>query len=93
MHWAKLLFGTIWAPLFMRLRSTLMPRDCVERATRLATGSPALGPLKSVALCKRCACVASTWKSIEAGLDSIRDAIALKHSPDTLAEMLEPSIC
>ena len=62
-------------------------RDCSERATRLTTGSAQLRPLKVVALANVAHCCLH-MQEYEAGLDSIRDAIGLKHTPDTPAEML-----
>ncbi len=62
-------------------------RDCYERATRLATGSAALRPFKAVALGNVAVCCLH-MQEYEAGLHSIRDAIALRHTPDTPAEML-----
>jgi putative two-component system response regulator len=62
-------------------------RDCYERATRLATGSAALRSFKAVALGNVAVCCLH-MQEYEAGLHSIRDAIALRHTPDTPAEML-----
>jgi len=62
-------------------------RDCHERATRISTGSAALRPFKSVALANVALCCLH-MQEYEAGLNSIRDAIALRHTPDTPAEML-----
>lgn len=62
-------------------------KDCSERATRLAVGHAALRPLKAVALANIAICCLHT-QDYEAGLNSIRDAIALRHTPDTREEML-----
>ena len=62
-------------------------RDCSERATRLTTGLAQLRPLKVVALANVAHCCLH-MQEYEAGLDSIRDAISLKHTPDTPAEVL-----
>jgi putative two-component system response regulator len=62
-------------------------RDCYERATRLATGSAALRSFKAVALGNVAVCCLH-MQEYEAGLHSIRDAIGLRHTPDTPAEML-----
>lgn len=62
-------------------------KDCFERAIRLATGSATLRTVKAVALSNVAVCCLH-MQEFEAGLHSIRDAVGLKHSPDTLAEML-----
>jgi putative two-component system response regulator len=62
-------------------------RDCFERATRLATGSPALRSVKSVAQANVAVCCLH-MEEFEVGLDSIRNAVGLEHSPTTLAEIL-----
>lgn len=62
-------------------------RDCHERATRISTGTAALRPYKSVALANVALCCLH-MQEYEPGLNSIRDAIALRHTPDTPAEML-----
>ena len=62
-------------------------RDCSERATRLTTGSAQLRPLKAVALANVAHCCLH-MQEYEVGLDSIRDAVGLRHTPDTPAEML-----
>ncbi len=56
-------------------------RDCSERATRLTTGLAHLRPLKAVALANVAHCCLH-MQEYEAGLDSIRDAVGLKHTPD-----------
>ncbi|MBA2548031.1 MAG: HD domain-containing protein, partial [Burkholderiaceae bacterium] len=62
-------------------------KDCFERASRLATGTATLRSLKAVALANVAVCCLHT-QDFEAGLASVRDAVGLKHSPDTLAETL-----
>lgn len=62
-------------------------RDCYERATRISTGQAPLRSFKSVALANVALCCLH-MQEYEAGLNSIRDAIALRHTPDTPAEML-----
>jgi putative two-component system response regulator len=62
-------------------------RDCAERATHVATGLPALVPLKAVAL-GNVALYCMHMQEYEAGLQAIRDSIALRHAPDSPAEML-----
>ncbi len=62
-------------------------RDCFERATRLTTGNAALRSFKTVALANVALCCLH-MQEYEEGLNSIRDAIGLKHTPDTPAEML-----
>jgi putative nucleotidyltransferase with HDIG domain len=62
-------------------------RDCSERATRLATGSPQLRALKAMALANVAHCCLH-MQEYEAGLDSIRDAVGLKNAAETPAEML-----
>ncbi|MBC8106660.1 MAG: HD domain-containing protein [Anaerolineae bacterium] len=62
-------------------------RDCAERATRLATGSAALRQWKAVALAN-VALYCMHMQEYEAGLNSIRDAIGLGHTPQTPAEIL-----
>lgn len=62
-------------------------RDCYERATRISTGQPALRSLRSMALANVALCCLH-MQEYEAGLNSIRDAIALRHTPDTPNEML-----
>jgi putative two-component system response regulator len=62
-------------------------KDCYQRATRLATAAPALRAFKAVALANVALCCLHMEES-EEGLTSIREALALKHAPDTPAEML-----
>jgi len=62
-------------------------RDCAERATHVATGLPALVALKAVAL-GNVALYCMHMQEYEAGLHAIRDSIALRHAPDSPAEML-----
>ena len=76
----------------MRLRSTLMPRLLSSERLVWQPGLRHCGPLKSVALANVALCCLH-MEEYEAGLDSIRDAISLKHAPDTPAEMLESSFC
>lgn len=62
-------------------------RDCAERATRLATGSAELRPLKAHAL-QNVALYCLHMGEYESGLNSIRDAISLSHTPAKPADML-----
>ncbi len=85
---AKLPSGSILGTAFYEAALYADARDCAERATRLATGSTQLRSLKAVAL-GNVALYCMHMQEYEAGLDSIRDAIALRHAPDTPAEMLD----
>jgi putative two-component system response regulator len=62
-------------------------KDCAERATRLATGAPALRSLKAIAL-TNVALYSMHMQEYESGLNSIRDAIGLSPPPNTPAELL-----
>ena len=62
-------------------------RDCAERAIRLATGSAALRSFKAVALANA-AHYCMHMQEYDAGLDSIRDAIAVSPIPNTPAQLL-----
>lgn len=62
-------------------------RDCYERSTKLAIGSPLLRSLKAIALQNVALCCLHMQEH-EAGLESIRDAIALREVPATPSEML-----
>jgi len=62
-------------------------RDCAERATRLATGSTALRAFKAVALAN-VALYCMHMQEYEAGLNSVRDALGLGHTPEKPAEIL-----
>ena len=62
-------------------------RDCGERAVRLATGPSELRQLKVLAL-SNVALYCLHMQEYEAGLDSMRDALSLGHTPTTPAEML-----
>jgi putative two-component system response regulator len=62
-------------------------RDCYERATQLATGSPALRQLKAMAMANVAMCCLH-MQEYEAGLDSIRDAIALRDVVESPTELL-----
>jgi putative two-component system response regulator len=62
-------------------------RDCCERATRLATGQPALRALKAMALANVAVCCLHMQEH-EAGLNSIRDSIALRPDSESPADML-----
>lgn len=62
-------------------------RDCYERATRLATGAPSLRSLKAMALANVAMCCLH-MQEYEAGLNSIRDAIALRNVAETPTDML-----
>ncbi|MDP9130493.1 MAG: HD domain-containing protein [Candidatus Binatota bacterium] len=62
-------------------------KDCYERATKLATGTAELRAYKAIALSNIAMCCLH-MQEFEAGLQSIRDAISLRHTPETPAEML-----
>ena len=62
-------------------------RDCYERATRFATATPELRSLKAMALANAAVCCLHMEEN-EAGLDSIREAISLRPTPDTPGEIL-----
>jgi putative two-component system response regulator len=62
-------------------------RDCGERAIHLATGSAQLRFLKAAAL-GNVALYCMHMQEHEAGLQAIKDSLALRHAPDNPAEML-----
>ncbi len=62
-------------------------RDCAERATRLATGATTLRAFKAVALAN-VALYCMHLQEYEAGLNSVRDALSLGHTPEKPAEIL-----
>ena len=69
-------------PRFMRTQETAVSERPVE-----PLGRAQLRSLKAVALANVAHCCLH-MQEYEAGLDSIRDAMGLKHAPDTPAEML-----
>jgi len=62
-------------------------RDCYERATQLATGSPTLRPLKAMALANVAMCCLH-MQEYDQGLIRIRAAIALRDVAESPTDML-----
>ena len=65
-------------------------RDCAERATRLATGTPVARSLKAVAL-GNVALYCMHMQEYETGLNCIRDAIGLSLLPEKPLDLLATS--